>query len=89
MLVVVRGVKTQRWRPRGDGPHGASGDGFRFVPTGPPYTSGFGDQIVDDLLARMRHDGCGGRPQFVELLTGIPAASRPVRRIVLVERDGR
>jgi hypothetical protein len=40
MLVVVRGVKTQQWRPRGDGPHGASGDGFRFVPTGPPYTSG-------------------------------------------------
>jgi hypothetical protein len=25
--------------------------------------------------------GCGGRPQFVELLTGIPGAFRPVCRI--------
>jgi hypothetical protein len=37
----------------------------------------------------MRHDGCGGRPQFAELITGIPGASRPVRRIVLMERDRR
>jgi hypothetical protein len=47
--------------------------------------AGFGDQRLGDLLAKMRHDGCGGRPKFVELLTGIPGASRPVRRIVLVE----
>jgi hypothetical protein len=47
--------------------------------------AGFGDQRLGDLLAKMRHDGCGGRPKFVELLTGIPGASRPVRRIVLIE----
>ena len=36
------------------------------------------------LLARMRHDGCGGRPGTAELLTGIEGmGSRPVRRIVL------
>jgi hypothetical protein len=46
----------------------------------------FGDQRIRDLLARMCHDGCGGRPQFVELTAGIPGASRPVRRIVLIYR---
>jgi hypothetical protein len=36
------------------------------------------------LLARMRHDGCGGRAGRVELLTGVDGvSSRPVRRIVL------
>ena len=36
------------------------------------------------LIARARHDGCGGRAGRVELLTGIEgASSRPVRRIVL------
>ena len=34
--------------------------------------AGLGDRIIGDLLAKMRHDGCGGRPQFAELLTGIP-----------------
>ena len=39
---------------------------------------------IRDLLARMRHDGCDGRPGRVELLTGIDgASSRPVRKIVL------
>jgi hypothetical protein len=47
-----------------------------------------GDQRIGDLLARMRHDGCSGWPAFVELLTGIPGASRPVRRLVLIEREG-
>jgi hypothetical protein len=51
--------------------------------------AGLGDQRVGDLLARMRHDGCGGRPQFAELVTRIPGASRPVRRIVLIERPDR
>jgi hypothetical protein len=51
--------------------------------------AGLGDRRIGDLLARMRHDGCGGRPAFAELVTGIPGASRPVRRIVLIERDGR
>jgi hypothetical protein len=51
--------------------------------------AGLGDRRIGDLLARMRHDGCGGRPAFAELVTGIPGASRPVWRIVLIERDGR
>jgi hypothetical protein len=45
-----------------------------------------GDMLIRDILKRMRHDGCGGRPGRVELLTGIEgASSRPVRKIVLVE----
>jgi hypothetical protein len=41
--------------------------------------------LIRDILDRMRHDGCGGRPGRAELLTGIEgASSRPVRRIVLV-----
>ena len=36
------------------------------------------------LLARARHDGCGGLPARAELLTGIDGvSSRRVRRIVL------
>jgi hypothetical protein len=42
--------------------------------------------LIRDILAKMRHDGCGGRPGRVELLTGIDgASSRPVRRIVLID----
>ena len=42
-----------------------------------------GDMLIRDIIARMRHDGCGGRAGKVELLTGIEgASSRPVRRIV-------
>jgi hypothetical protein len=38
------------------------------------------------LLAKMRHDGCGGRPGRAELLPGIDgASSRPVRKIVVLE----
>jgi hypothetical protein len=36
------------------------------------------------LIARMRHEGCGGGAGKGELLTGIDGvSSRPVRRIVL------
>jgi len=39
---------------------------------------------MSDILKRMCHDGCGGRPARAELMTGIEASSsRPVRRIVL------
>jgi hypothetical protein len=42
------------------------------------------DKRLADILAKMRHDGCGGRPLKAELLTGIDGvSSRPVRRIVL------
>ena len=41
--------------------------------------------LIRDIIARGRHDGCGGRAGKVELLTGIEAASsRPVRRILLI-----
>jgi hypothetical protein len=40
--------------------------------------------LLRDLLARMRHECCGGRPAKAELLTGSEAASSgPVQRIVL------
>jgi hypothetical protein len=43
-----------------------------------------GDMLIRDIIARMRHDGCGGRAGRAELLTGLEgASSRPVRRIVL------
>ena len=43
------------------------------------------DLLLRDILAKMRHDGCGGRPGRAELITGIEgASSRPGRRIVLV-----
>jgi hypothetical protein len=42
------------------------------------------DRTLRDILARMRHDGCGGLAGKAELLTGIDgASSRPVRKIVL------
>jgi hypothetical protein len=42
------------------------------------------ETLIRVLLHRMRHDGCGGRPGRVELLTGIDGVSSlPVRRIVL------
>jgi hypothetical protein len=38
------------------------------------------DMLIRDIIARMRHDGCGCRAGKVELLTGIEgASSRPVR----------
>jgi hypothetical protein len=44
-----------------------------------------GDMLIRDIIGRMRHDGCGCRVAKAELVTGIPGASRRVRRIVLVE----
>jgi hypothetical protein len=44
------------------------------------------DLPMRDLIAKMRHDGCGGRQGRVELLTGIEgASSRPVRKIVVLD----
>jgi hypothetical protein len=44
------------------------------------------DMLIRDIIARMRHDGCGGRAGRVELLTGIEGvSSRPVRRIVVLD----
>jgi hypothetical protein len=42
---------------------------------------------IRDIIAKMRHDGCAGRPGKVELLTGIEGATgRPVWKIVLKGR---
>jgi hypothetical protein len=44
------------------------------------------DLRIREIIARMRHDGCGGGAGRVELLTGIEgAASRPVRKIVVLD----
>jgi hypothetical protein len=42
------------------------------------------DRSLRDIIARMRHDGCGGRAGKAELVTGIEGvSSRPVRKIGL------
>jgi hypothetical protein len=38
---------------------------------------------IRDILAKMRHNGCGGRAGKVELIPGIEGASRSVLKIVL------
>ena len=44
------------------------------------------DMPIRAILAKMRHDGCGGRAGKAELITGIEGvSSRPVRKIVLWE----
>lgn len=44
---------------------------------------------MHEIIRRMRHAGCGGAADGVELLTGIEGtSSRPVRRIVLPAGDG-
>ena len=49
-------------------------------------SSGRRNLPIRALLARMRHEGCGGLPGRAELLTGIEgASSRPVRKILLRE----
>jgi len=44
-----------------------------------------GAMPIRDIIARMPHNGCGGRAGKAELLTGIEGVSiRPVRRIELI-----
>ena len=39
------------------------------------------DALIRDIIARMRHDGCGGRAGKAELLIGLEGvSSRPVPR---------
>ena len=41
---------------------------------------------IRDLLAKLRHDGCGGHAGKAELLTGIEGvSSRPVWKIVVLK----
>ena len=37
---------------------------------------GDGDRRVGDLIRRLTHEGCGGKPKLVELITGIPGRAR-------------
>jgi hypothetical protein len=46
--------------------------------------AGWGDLRVGEFIKRLRHEGCGGAPKLVELVTGIAGSSVRVRRIVLV-----
>ena len=44
------------------------------------------DMKLRDILAKMRHDGCGGRAGRAELVSGVErVSSRPVRKITLRE----
>ena len=44
-----------------------------------------GNMTIRAIIAKMRHDGCGGHAGKAELLTGIEGvSSRPVRKIVLI-----
>jgi hypothetical protein len=47
--------------------------------------AGHGYERVGDLIRRLKHEGCGGKPKLVELITGIPGSSAWLRRIVLLE----
>lgn len=54
------------------------------------YARPWRDRRLRDILAHMRHNGCGGLAGKAELLTGIEGVStRPVRRIVLRAGCGR
>jgi hypothetical protein len=47
----------------------------------------WGNRTLSQILARTRHDGCGGHAGKAELLTGIEGvSSRPVRKIMLLDR---
>jgi hypothetical protein len=48
------------------------------------HAAGWRELRLNEILARMRHDGCGGSAGKAELLTGVEGvSSRPVRCIVL------
>jgi hypothetical protein len=61
----------------------------RFLSETHMTLAGYGDQRLGDLVRRMRHDGCGGAPARVELVSEVPGVSgRPMRRVALVDRTG-
>jgi hypothetical protein len=91
--VTNRRVPARHWRCYGDGPlptgQEALDEPFRAFPPGFMRVTcdrcGREHILIRDILDRMRHDGCGGRPGRVELLTSIEGSSLPVRKIVLAE----
>jgi hypothetical protein len=44
-----------------------------------------GDRRIGDLIAKLVHEGCGGKAKYVELITGIPGSQHWPRKIVLLE----
>ena len=42
------------------------------------------DATLREIVVRLHHEHCGGRPKLVELMTGIDGGSVPVRRIRLL-----
>jgi hypothetical protein len=63
-------------------------DQERYVSQAQLIRKGLGDEPVRLFIGRLRHEGCGGRPKTVELVTDMPGLSRePVRRIGLVSRN--
>jgi hypothetical protein len=57
-------------------------DRERYVSEADLMEKGLGDEPVRLFIGRPRHEGCGGRPQTVELVTNIPGiSSKPIRRI--------
>ena len=94
--MTARPIPVRYWRRHGTGPLPSGAEAlvepFNAFPSwcavrpgahGEPSARG----EVRDILAKMRHDGWGGRAGNAELLSGVEGvSSRPVRRIVL--RDG-
>ena len=39
---------------------------------------------VAEVIARMHHEDCGGRPKLVELVTDVAGGSQPTRQIRLL-----
>jgi hypothetical protein len=87
-MMPARPIPKRHWRSYSDHllPTGAEALG-KPLRAFPSWFLGEGDMLIRDILDRTRHGGCGGRAGKAELLTGIEGSSRPIRRIVVVERS--
>jgi hypothetical protein len=59
----------------------------KYLAETPLTIAGHGDRRAGDLIGRLKHDGCAGKPNLVELITGIPGSASWQRRIVLLGLD--
>jgi hypothetical protein len=76
--MTANNVPHHHWRSYGNDPLPTPQKARRE-----PFAAPRSDLPLRTILARMRHERCGGRPAKAELLTGTEAASSgPVRRIV-------
>ena len=91
-LLKSRQARRQRDVPRDEAPDRREGaEAVRQIPPATGAATATSNcrpaakRSTRALLARMRHDGCGGIAGNAQLLTGIESASRrPVRKIVLI-----